>query len=204
MISTIVFDVGDVLVDFRYEDHMRDLGFREDAVRTLAENMVLTDFWGEMDLGIRTEQDAVEKFCRELPQLRQEVIRFWQNTQGLVREYSYAQPLLHSLKELGYRVYVLSNYPTETAKRHWPTFRFLSEADGYLISGFEKIAKPDPRFYRLLEERFDVKLSECLFIDDREKNIDGAKAVGMQGLLFTGYEKLLKDLEELGIRVNPE
>jgi putative hydrolase of the HAD superfamily len=202
MISTIVFDVGDVLVDFRYEDHMRDLGFSEEAVRTLSEKMVLTEFWGEMDLGLRTEQDAREKFCRELPELRQEVIRFWENTQGLVREYPYAQPLLHSLKALGYGVYVLSNYPTETAEKHWPTFRFLPEADGYLISGFEKIAKPDPKFYRLLEERFDVNLSECLFIDDREKNIAGAEAVGMKGLLFTGYEKLLQDLEALGIKVN--
>ena len=89
-------------------------------------------------------------------------------------------------------------------KNHYTTARDLVKITNYALTldGFEKIAKPDPKFYRLLEERFDVNLSECLFIDDREKNIAGAEAVGMKGLLFTGYEKLLQDLEALGIKVN--
>ena len=196
---TIVFDVGDVLINFRFRDHMRDLGFSEQAVEELSERMVLTEFWHEMDLGIRMEKDAIEKFTAEMPEYEQEIRTFWANTDGLVAEYPYAEPLVKGLKDAGHSVYVLSNYPVETAKRHWPTFRFLPHADGYIISGFEKVAKPDPRMYRLLESRFGVNLGECLFIDDRQVNIDGAEALGMQGILFTGYQELIRKLGSRGI-----
>ena len=203
-IKNVVFDVGNVLVDFRYADHMRDLGFSEEAVKTLSEKMVLTPFWGEMDLGIRNEKDAVEKFTAELPHFREEVICFWQHTEGLVREYSYAKPLMQKLKALGYRVYALSNYPEETAGRHWPTFQFLPETDGHLISGYEKLAKPDPAFYRLLESRYGVDLTESLFIDDRQENLDAAEELGMKTLLFTDYKTLVQDLKTLGIDISGE
>ena len=168
-IKNVVFDVGNVLIDFRYADHMRDLGFSEEAVKTLSEKMVLTEFWGEMDLGIRNEKDAVEKFTVELPHLREEIICFWQHTEGLVREYPYAKPLIQKLKALGYRVYALSNYPEETAGRHWPTFQFLPETDGHLISGYEKLAKPDPAFYRLLEDEYIEELKKRNAPDGRRR-----------------------------------
>ena len=198
---TIVFDVGNVLIDFRYRDHMRDLGFSEQAVEELSRRMVLTEFWKEMDLGIRMEKDALEKFTAEMPEYREEIETFWAHTEGLVAEYPYAEPLVKSLKDAGYPVYVLSNYPQETAERHWPTFRFLRHTDGHIISAYEKVAKPDPRMYRLLESRFGLDLTDCLFIDDRQENIDGAKALGMQGLLFTGYEQLITDLRARGIHI---
>ena len=199
MIKTIVFDVGDVLIRFRYRDHMRDLGFSEDAVEELSQRMVLTEFWHEMDMGIKMEQDALEHFTKLMPEYESEIRTFWANTDGLVAEYPYAEGLVTGLKKAGYGVYVLSNYPKETAERHWPTFRFLPHTDGHIISAYEKMAKPDPRMYRLLESRFGLNLSQCLFIDDREVNIEGAEAVGMQGLLFRGYDELLEDLMKQGI-----
>ena len=80
---------------------------------------------------------------------------------------------------------------------HWPRFKFLPIADGLFISGYEKITKPDPEIYRLLESRFGIKLEECLFVDDRQVNIDGAEAVGMQAVLFTGYDDIVKRFDEL-------
>ena len=196
-IRNIVFDVGDVLIRFRYRDHMKDLGFSQEANDFLSENMVLTEFWHLMDRGDKMEKDAIEHFTSLYPEYRQEILTFWAHTEGLVSEYPYAQPLLHHLKELGYGVYVLSNYPLETSERHWATFQFLPEADGYIISAREHLAKPEPEIYRLLESRFGLNLPECLFIDDRQTNLDGAAAVGMQTLLFTGYPELIRDLKQL-------
>ena len=93
---TIVFDVGNVLIDFRYRDHMRDLGFSEQAVEELSRRMVLTEFWKEMDLGVRMEKDALEKFTAEMPEYREEIETFWAHTEGLVAEYPYAEPLVKS------------------------------------------------------------------------------------------------------------
>ncbi len=198
-IKSLVFDVGDVLIRFRYRDHMRDLGFNEETVDFLSENMVLTEFWNDMDRGIRMEEDAIQHFTALYPKYREEILTFWSNTEGLVSEYPYSAPLLRQIKSLGYTVYILSNYPVEIARRHWPKFKFLPEADGYIISGFEKMVKPEARFFLLLTERFGVELKNSLFIDDRPVNLEGAKAVGMKTLHFTGYEKLLEDLKTFGI-----
>ncbi len=198
-IKNVVFDVGDVLVSFRYRDYMKDLGFREDVVDFLSENMVLTEFWHELDLGTRTEKEAPLYFTEKYPQYKDEIISFWKNIDDIVWEYDYAAPLIKSIKDRGYGVYILSNYPEELSKLHWKRFKFLGYTDGHIISAFEKITKPDAAIYRLLESRFGIELSESLFIDDRMVNIDGARAVGMQAILFEGYEELKNELVKLNI-----
>lgn len=198
--KNIVFDVGDVLVDFCYEKLMRNLGFSEEAVEFLSANMVVTEYWHELDLGKWTGKDALPHFLELYPQYEKEIRAFWANTDKLIEEYPYSEPMVKRLKDAGYGVYILSNYPTDTAEQHWPTFKFLPLADGYIISGFEKITKPDAEIYRLLESRFGIKLSESLFVDDRQVNIDGAKAVGMDAVLFTGYENLVQAFHEKGIQ----
>ena len=195
-IKNFVFDVGDVLIDFRYRDHMRDLGFSEEAVEYLSEHMILTEFWHEMDLGLRSEKDAIEHYSGKMPQYSKEVEIFWKNTEDLVREQEYSAPLIRAVKAAGYGAYILSNYPKELSETHWPKFRFLPEADGYIISALEKLAKPDPAIFRLLTTRFGLELSECIFIDDNPRNVEAAKKLGMEAIHFTGYDMLIRDLSE--------
>ncbi|MBR6402467.1 MAG: HAD family phosphatase [Eubacterium sp.] len=200
MIKNIVFDVGDVLVDFGYRRYMQDLGFDEETVDFLSENMVLTEFWHELDLGVRTEAEAVETFTKKYPQYKDEIIKFWDQIEFIVEEYPYAEPLVLKLKELGYGVYILSNYPIETAERHWPKFKFLPHTDGHIISAYEKVTKPDEGIYRLLESRFGIDLKECIFVDDRQVNIDAANSYGMTAIQFKGLDDLLGKLStELGV-----
>ena len=95
------------------------------------------------------------------------------------------------------KIYMLSNagdqFPAVLENRpFYPLF------DGFVVSAHEKLAKPDPRIYRRLCERFDLKPEECFFIDDIEANILGAASIGMQGIVFDGdYKKARKALEEL-------
>ncbi len=199
MIKNIVFDVGDVLVDFCYRDYMRGLGFDEELVELFSKEIVLTEFWHELDLGVKTIDDGRILYTEKFPQYKEEIKKFWDNIMDIVKEYDYAKPLIHELKEQGYGVYILSNYPIETTEMHWPTFTFLKETDGRIISGYEKITKPDEGIYRLLESRFGIKLEECIFVDDRQVNIEAANKFGMTAILFTGYEDLRKQLGEFGI-----
>ena len=201
MIKNVVFDVGDVLVAFCYKKYMRGLGFSEECVEFLSDNMVVTEFWHELDQGVKTEKDALEKFPKEFPQYKEEILKFWDNIENIVEEYDYSEPLICKLKDKGYGVYILSNYPIETAERHWPKFKFLPHTDGHIISAYEKITKPDEGIYRLLESRFGVDLTECVFVDDRQINIDAANALGMTGILFTGYDNLIEELKKLDINI---
>lgn len=196
-IKNIVFDVGDVLAAFRYRDLLRDLGCDEEAVEFLAKNMVETEFWHELDLGVKMNSDGIEKFTKEFPQYKKEIELFWDNLQDIISEYDYAEPLIKELKEKGYGVYILSNYPIETYEMHWPKFKFLPHTDGHIVSALEHITKPDERIYRLLETRFGIKLEECIFIDDRALNVNAANSYGMTAHLFTGIDELRSFLSSI-------
>lgn len=196
-IKNVVFDVGEVLVEFRYMNYMRDLGFDEEVVDFLAENMVLSEFWHELDLGIRTNSEGKKVFTEKYPQYASEIDKFWDHLEDIVREYDYAPGLIREIKQMGYKVYILSNYPIEIAEMHWPKFRFLPLTDGHIISAYEKLTKPDAAIYRLLESRFGLDLTECLFIDDRQINIDGAASLGMETLLFKGYDESYDEIMKI-------
>ena len=76
-------------------------------------------------------------------------------------------------------------------------FDFASIVDGKVISGIERMSKPDPRIYRLLFERYGLDPSECVFLDDRQVNVDAAVQQGMKGIRFDRYEDARGQLEEI-------
>ncbi len=198
-IKNIIFDVGDVLVDFRYEAYMRDLGFDEEVLRLFVEKMILSEHWHKLDMGEIDEDEAVEYFTKIIPGHDREMRLFWEHIADIVAEYPEACPFITGLKKSGYSVYLLSNYPPKLADMHWREFNFIDQLDGRIISGKEHITKPDPAIYELLVSRYDLKMDECLFIDDREINIQAAAALGMDTILFTGYDDLRREMDSRSI-----
>lgn len=76
----------------------------------------------------------------------------------------------------------------------YPIFKLL---DGMVVSAEEHCIKPSPRIYQILLDRFGLNACDCVFIDDRQPNVDGADAVGMTGILFTGAQDLREKLESV-------
>lgn len=193
-IKNIVFDVGMVLIDFCWAQHCRNLGFTEEIIESFDQHMISSDCWDKMDEGMISQEDAIQQFVQAMPEYTNQIKEFWSKPEGFVREYSYAAPMIQKLKEKGYRVYLLSNYPLKMYEVHWPTFQFFPEVDGYIVSAVECMKKPDLAIYHLLCERYNLKADECIFIDDRKVNIEAAEQVGMKGFLFRNYEELAKYL----------
>lgn len=201
MIKNIIFDIGDVLVYFRYREYMRDLGFSEELVEFFSEQIVLTPYWHNLDAGVVDDAHAVEYFQELFPQYKDEIELFWSRIAEIVEEFPYAKGLVSDLKKAGYKVYALSNYPDKLSDLHWATFTFLPDMDGYIISAKEKVAKPDPAIYHLLESKFGLTLSECVFIDDREANVETARSLSMKAIHFKGCDDLFVELDKLGIHL---
>ncbi len=191
-IKNIIFDVGMVLIDFCWARHCRNLGFDEDIIEAFDKNMISSNYWDQMDEGLLSEEEAIAQFVQTMPQYKEQIELFWSQPEGFVEEYAYATPMIQQLKEQGYKIYLLSNYPLGMYRVHWPTFSFFKEVDGYIVSAQECMKKPDERIYRLLCERYHIQAEECLFIDDRQVNVDAAIAVGMDAVLFEGYEQLMQ------------
>ncbi|MCR5118341.1 MAG: HAD family phosphatase [Lachnospiraceae bacterium] len=199
MIANIVFDIGMVLADFCWYSYMTDkLGFSEERARLFGEKIVLTEFWHQLDLGVKPEAEVFAEMKEQVPEFAEEAEAFFSNLEFIVRNYDYSRDWIVSLKERGYKVYLLSNYPRGTfTLHHEKVFDFVDVADGRVISGFEKLTKPDRRIYELLCNRYGLKPEECVFLDDQQVNIDAARAYGMKGVVFRSYEQAKEELEEI-------
>ncbi|MBE5942015.1 MAG: HAD family phosphatase [Lachnospiraceae bacterium] len=194
-IKNIVFDVGMVLIDFCWVQHCKNLGFDENVIQAFDQYMISSRCWSLLDEGLITQEDAIKEFIASMPQYEKEIRLFWSQPEGFVKEYDYATPMIKKLQDKGYKVFLLSNYPLTMYELHWPTFDFYNEVDGYIVSAKERMKKPDERIYRLLCERYELTAESCLFVDDRQENIDAACSVGMDAILFEDYERLTKYLD---------
>lgn len=196
-IKNIVFDIGNVLVDFRWYDYMLDLGFTEEEASFLGENMVLNPLWGEFDRGARTDRSVIDEFKQRMPEYAALIEEFHRDPTDIVAFREGADKWVKSYRERGFRIYLLSNYPERLFSLNSKHFKFTQHIDGALISYQIKHIKPEPEIFSALFERFSLVPEECIFIDDSEKNIEGAKKAGMHGVVYTSREQAIEDVEKI-------
>ena len=198
MIKNIVFDMGNVLVGWTpMAFALRAAGNEEDA-KVLHAALFEPREWGMADAGLLSREELLRLALERTPGRLRETMRKLEADWPLwMRSIEGAEDFVRHCKDAGMKIYMLSNagdqFPAVLENRpFYPLF------DGFMVSAHEKLAKPDPRIYRRLCERFDLKPEECFFIDDIEANILGAASIGMQGIVFDGdYTKARKALEEL-------
>lgn len=196
MIRNIVFDVGDVLVAFCWDDVARKLGFSEELVAKFRKNMIELPAWNEFDRGTVTEEQVLEAIRQAMPENEAELKLLWSHKQEFTREYPTSAPIIRHLKNKGYRVYLLSNYPKELRDAHWPSFSFTGLVDGIVVSADVRMVKPDVEIFEKLCELYGLNAGECLFVDDRDYNVEGARRAGMHGLVYEG-EKTIEKLRQM-------
>jgi putative hydrolase of the HAD superfamily len=196
MIRNIVFDVGDVLVAFCWDDVARKLGFSEELVAKFRKNMIELPAWNEFDRGTVTEEQVLEAIRQAMPENEAELKLLWSHKREFTREYPTSAPIIRHLKNKGYRVYLLSNYPKELRDVHWPSFSFTGLVDGIVVSADVRMVKPDVEIFEKLCELYGLNAGECLFVDDRDYNVEGARRAGMHGLVYEG-EKTIEKLRQM-------
>ena len=195
-IRNLVFDVGNVLVDFRYMAYMEELGFSLEERAFFAENIVLSPDWLKMDSGERTEEENIALWKERYPEKTELFDRFFENPAELVRPYPDTAGLLADYKKMGYRIFLLTNYPPGMFRLHSErSFDFMDSVDGFVCSAFEKEVKPEPEIYKTLLERYGLVPEECVFLDDREENVLGAETVGIHGISAKNRREGLWELE---------
>ena len=188
----VVFDVGRVLLSFEADPFIRQLMTEEAARQITGTQLIDNEYWRGLDGGTLPEEEVargIAGLCGR-PALEPQILRFIQHFQEVMEPLPPTE-LIPKLHAMGKRVYVLSNYGVKPFARTEARFSGLfSQMDGMVVSGREQVMKPDPRIYRLLLERYRLKAEECVFIDDREDNIAGARAMGMKGIVYTGIGDL--------------
>lgn len=197
MIKNIVFDIGNVLVDYCWEEHIVRRGFSGEKKERLGRAMMLSDTWQEVDRGVWSEEQLLAGFIGNDRELEAEIRTVFSDMSTLVRERSGSKDWLRSLKADGYRVYYLSNFSSKVEREAKKELSFLEEMDGGILSYTVRLIKPDPAIYRLLLERYGLSAEESVFLDDSAANVQAAKALGMEGILVTSQEQARKELDSL-------
>lgn len=196
MINTIVFDIGMVLVYFRWRELFAELGFEGEVFEEIAKATVHNPWWNEFDKGQISVEEIEEKYTLSAPQYREEIKKIYPRADKFIIQYEYTLPWIRQLKERGYKVYVLSNWSEIAYEANKEThLKFLEEVDGGILSYREGMIKPDRAIYQLLCERYDIEPSQAVFLDDNKANVDAAIDFGMKAIHFKDYEQAKEELE---------
>jgi putative hydrolase of the HAD superfamily len=201
VIKVIVFDIGNVLAPFVWEDCLREHGFSEDMIRRIGKATVNSELWKELDRSALMEDELIERFVAQAPEIASEIRQFLQISDTAVREFDYSAGLIDRLKENGYKVYLLSNYGGRNFQYALNHFEFIRHADGGVISYEVGYVKPEPGIFRALIEKYGFDPGEALFLDDVRTNIEAAAEQGFHTVHFTGLLEALEEMRSLQIHI---
>lgn len=193
MIKTILFDMGNVLVDFSPLYLVSKFTSNIDDIELLVSEIFLKQEWLELDNGTTTEQALIDDVKKRLPKrLHPTLIKIINNWDKHFTERKDILKLVKKLKQKNYKLILASN-----AGLRFNSFskniKAIKLLDDVVISANIKLSKPNPKFFNYILKKHSLKAKECLFIDDLTKNVMAAVGVGIHGYVFNGNTKLLKD-----------
>lgn len=197
MIKNIIFDIGNVLVDYCWREHIARFGFTGETLERIGDAMMRSPQWNEIDRGIWSNEELLEAFIKNAPELSEEIRLVFSDLRTLVRERPYSVEWIRSLKRKGYRTYYLSNYSKRVETEAASEISFLKELDGGILSYTVQLTKPDPAIYQTLLKRYALKAEESVFLDDTLANVEAARALGIQGILVTSQKQAVEELQRL-------
>ena len=201
-INTLVFDFGGVLIDWNpayvYLKEFR--GNQEEMSHFL--NTICSWKWNENQDAGYSLQKATEERVALYPEYERLIRMYygrWEDMLGY--EHTDTVALLKTFKDHNkYRLIGLTNWSHETFPVALERFAFLSWFEGIVLSGTEKMKKPDANIYTLTLDRYKIIPENAVFIDDKLENVHAAAQLGMHGINFTSAAKLKRDLESLGVK----
>jgi 2-haloacid dehalogenase len=200
-IKAVVFDLGGVLIDWNPRHLYRKLIPDEAAMERFLAEICTPEWNATLDAG-RPFADGIAELVGKHPEQAELIEAYrsrWEETLGEVIADSLA--IVHRLREVGVPVYALSNWARETFDATRARFPFLDEFDGLLISGDERISKPNPAVFRLFLDRFGLEAESTVLIDDSPANVAAARGLGMTAIQFRGADQTRRELAGLGLAV---
>lgn len=196
-IKNIVFDFGGVLIDWNPHYLYRDYFKNEKEMDYFLEN-ICTQTWNtEQDRG-RSFDEAVRILQEQYPEYHEAISLYRDGWQHMIKgEIKKGVDLLRRLKSEGYKIYGLTNWSAEKIGIAYEMFDFFSLFDGIVVSGEEKVIKPDRRIFEILLARYDLKADESIFIDDNLFNIKAAENLGFNAILCDDFARVNREVDRL-------
>lgn len=195
-VETVVFDLGGVLIRWDPRHLYRQLMPADEVDAFLEEVDFLT--WNHgCDAGLPWD-DAVAHLSARFPHRAQLIAAYPARfADSLVGSFDDTVAILRELRGAGVRLLALTNWAAESFRHARERFEFLEWFEGIVVSGEERVAKPDPRIFQILIERYGLDPRRTLFVDDAAPNVAAAEAVGLRATLFSDADQLRRELTSL-------
>ncbi|GAB2610900.1 HAD-IA family hydrolase [Kribbella endophytica] len=198
-VDNVVFDIGGVLLDWNPNYLYAELIPDEAQRQHFLTNIATPDWNMQQDAG-RPWAEAVEELTALHPEHAEWIAAYdtgWlKMAKGLLND---TVDLLTELQALDVPTYALTNFSGEKWAVAKQAFPILDSFTGEIVSGHEQVVKPDEKIFRLLVDRFTLDASRTFFTDDVQRNVNGARAAGLDAELFTSAATLRTQLRDRGI-----
>ena len=194
MIDTVIFDIGNVLVDFAWRDFLKEKGFDDAMIERIAKATVHDKDWAEYDRGVLTTEEILDLFAKNDPEIGDIIKATFSSLEGIIRKRDYAINWINELKAQGIRVLYLSNFSYQALSTNREALNFIEHTDGGILSYKDNVIKPDMEIYKLLIERYNLIPENCLFIDDLEENLEAARKLSIKTHKYENTPYVTRDI----------
>jgi len=196
MTKSIIFDLGAVMVDWNPQAIAQNFTTDKALQNNIIQQLFQHKNWLDFDQGLITENKLIERSSKIINLSMIQLNRLMQQAKESLSAKQDMVKLLQLAHDTGLKTYCLSNLSHEWFDYLRNRHAFFELFDGQVISAQEKVSKPNPQIYLRLIERYSLEKSHCLFIDDREENIQAAKNLGIKGIIFQHSSDNLRAIKD--------
>jgi putative hydrolase of the HAD superfamily len=197
MITTIIFDLGNVLISWKPEEYFDKNGYDKAHKEIILNDVFKSQEWLQLDNGDFTLDEAVERIAKKSILKKDEIRAVFDLRTRIIFPLASNTILLPELKKQGFKLYFLSNFPDDIFDEIENKYDFFRYFDGGDISARVKASKPDEKIFRIFLKKHNLHPDDCLFIDDTHKNAHSAEKIGMKVIHLEEPEMLKSSLEKI-------
>jgi putative hydrolase of the HAD superfamily len=199
LIRNIIFDIGNVLLNFKPEQFLKRFIDDELRIKEFIVNVIKTEVWLKLDRGIISLQEAQDEYLERYPKEGNLILTFFNHWKEMLTPITQNIQILRELKSNDYRIYFLSNFIKEAFDYVQDRYEFFTLIDGKVISSEIKCVKPEVKIYQSLLEKYRLNPEQCIFIDDVESNLPQAHSLKMKTIHYLKDTDLRSELRKLNV-----
>lgn len=200
-IKTVVFDIGGVLIDWNPRHLYRKIFSSEEEMEWFLSE-ICTYEWNVQQDGGKLFSDATTELSARFPEYSDKIALYYGRWEEMLGgELKDTVKIFNELKSAGIPIYALTNWSHEAFPVAFERYGFMKQFDGIVVSGYEKLLKPDHAIYQVLMDRYNINPAESVYIDDNKANAEASAELGFNSIHFHSADQLRQELRSLGLEV---
>ena len=200
MIKNIIFDIGGVIVDYKFGDYVERLGLDKKTTKVLSTQVLYTPLWDKFSKGLVSAEEFLTETKKQVPEYAEYVDMLWktENLRKMIPPFERTLNLIKQLKEKGYKLFVISDMEEYTIRYLKSTIEGFEDLfDDIIYSCRVGQLKKDGDVFDLAIKRFAINPEESIFIDDVQRNLDQAQKRNINTFHFTDPKQNVIDLKKM-------